>query len=361
MMPNDAQAQSIIEAGVLAPSADNRHMLRFRIAADAILVRGSEEFERAPFHRRVLALISLGAVLENMVLRAAALGVESEVTGIDGGRAEAPLAELRFRPVAARADPLEAAIRSRHTNRRPFYRGPPLSEAERRQMTEDAEAVSGVRLLWLDSPDTRRQALRLVTIAETERFRCKSMHADLFSSVRFDVGWRGTASEGLPPGALEIEPPMRPLFKALRNWSVMRTLNLIGTHHFIGLRGAYLPCRTAPHLCALTTSLDLDRGTVAVGRALQRVWLRAASFGMAFQPFAGAALLALEGYRDVAEATRQRLRSEWMSVCGSALPLMMFRIGRAGRPSVRSARPDVADLLVRSASAAGSKDGQEDA
>jgi hypothetical protein len=347
MMPNNAQAQSIVEAGVLAPSADNRHMLRFRIGDGAIQLRGSEEFERAPFHRRVLALISFGAVVENMVLRAAALGYEAEVTGSNDTRAGADLAVLRFTSAAARPDPLEAAIASRHTNRRPFYRGPPLSEGEQRQLSKDAETIPGVRLLWLDSPDARRQALRLVTLAETERFRCEPMHADLFSSVRFDVGWRATASDGLPPGALAIEAPMRPLFKALRSWPVMRALNLVGTHRFIGLRGAYLPCRTAPHLCALATNLDLDRGAVAVGRALERVWLRAAAFGVAFQPFAGAALLALEGYRDVEVTTRQRLNAGWARLCPDSTPLMVFRMGRSALPPVRTSRPGVAELLDR--------------
>jgi len=353
MTPNDAQSESIIEAGVLAPSADNRHMLRFRIADGAILLRGTPEFERAPFHRRVLALISLGAVVENMVLRAASLGFQAEVIGSGGGRAGTPLAEVRLRPAGPRADALEAVIKLRHTNRRPFFRGPPLSEGERRQVTEDVEAVSGVRLVWLDAPGARRQALQLATIAETERFRCEPMHSDLFSNVRFDLGWRATATDGLPPGALAIEPLMRPLFKALRHWGVMRVLTLVGTHRFIGVRAAYLPCRMAPHLCALATNLDLDRGAVAVGRALERVWLRATAFGLAFQPFAGAALLALKGYRDVEEATGRRLRSGWAPLCGDAMPLMVFRMGRSAPPPVRTARPPVSEFLDRSGWPAG--------
>ena len=54
-----------------------------------------------------------------------------------------------------------------------------------------------------------------------------------------------------------------------------------------------------------------SRGAVGVGRAFERVWLWAASLGLAFQPLAGSALLALEGYRDVrrqrAPPTRGRL------------------------------------------------------
>ena len=152
---------------------------------------------------------------------------------------------------------------------------------------------------------------------------------------------------------------MHPLFKGLRHWGVMRVLNTLGTHRFIGFRGAYLPCRMAPHVCALATSLDLDRGAVAVGRALERIWLRATSFGMAFQPLAGAALLALESYRDVEEGVRRRLASGWSRLCTDVLPLMVFRIGHARPPSMRSGRPAVADLLAGSASQAGTGDGQE--
>jgi hypothetical protein len=141
---------------------------------------------------------------------------------------------------------------------------------------------------------------------------------------------------------------MRQLFKTLRHWGVMRALNHVGTHRFIGLRGAYLPCRVAPHLCALATTLDLGRGAVAVGRALERVWLRATGFGMAFQPFAGAALLALEGYREVDVTTRQRLKAGWARLCADATPLMVFRMGRSAPPPVRTSRPPVAEFLDRS-------------
>jgi hypothetical protein len=343
-MLSPAQSESIVEAGILAPSADNRHLLRFRIADDAIVMRGSSEFERAPFHRRVLALISLGAVVENMILRAATLGFDVEILEPEAF-SPTRLAELRFNPAPPQVSALEAAIPLRHTNRRVMYRGPRLSEEQTRQMAADVGCVAGVRLLWLDAPELRGEALRLVTIAETERFRSKPLHADLFSSVRFDVGWHATASEGLPPGALEIERPMRPLFKSLRHWNVMRVLAALGVPRFVGLRAAYGPCWAAPHLCALATSLDLDRGAVAVGRALERAWLRTTSLGLALQPLAGAALLALEGYRDVEEEVRRRLAAGWSRICPDALPLMVFRIGHARPPSVRTGRPTVRDFL----------------
>jgi hypothetical protein len=351
---NLAEAESIIEAGILGPSADNRHVLRFEIAANEIRVRGSHEFGAAPFHRRVLALISLGAVVENMVLRAASLGFSAQTSWALHSPRGVPLATLSLSSAKPAKGELEAAISRRHTNRRVVYRGPRLSDEQQRQITEESESVPGVRLLWLDVAKLRGQALRLVTLAESERFRSEPLHRELFSNIRFDVGWRATAADGLPPGALEIEPPMRPMFKALRHWNLMRPLCRLGVDRMIGFRAAYLPCMTAPHVCALATPLDLDRGAIAVGRALERVWLRATSLRLAFQPFAAAPLLALDGYRDVEERVRGRLATGWSRICPDALPLMVFRVGHAGLPSIRSGRPVVADFVDRPTSPAGS-------
>jgi hypothetical protein len=342
-----AQAESIIEAGILAPSADNHHLLRFRIGEGGIELWGSGGFDSAPFHRRVLALISLGAVLENMALRAARLGLRAEeVWPGEGSSPARPIVELRFDAAQPHTSELEAAIAERHTNRRVLYRGPALSAEARRQVEEDARSVAGVRLLWLDAPDVRRRALRLVTLAEAKRFKSRPLHEELFSAIRFEVGWRASATEGLPPGALEIEPPMRPMFKTLRHWGWMRLLAAVGMHRMIGLRAAYLPCRTAPHLCVLATTLDLERGPIDVGRALERIWLRATHLGLAFQPLAAPTLLALEGYREVDESVRRRLAEGWAGICPDALPLMVFRMGRAPPASVRAGRPPVTDFLT---------------
>ena len=340
------QAELILEAGLLAPSADNRHMLRFQVGESHIHLLGSPEFEAAPFHRRILALTSLGAVVENMLLRAGVLALRAEVSW--GQAPTSPLATLQFSPGPALRSELEDAIPRRCTNRRVLFRGPRVSTEQQEGITAEAEDLQGVRLLWLDTSELRQQALRLITLAESERFRSEPLHKDLFSSIRFDVGWRATVTEGLPPGALEIEPPMRPLFRALQPWSTMRPLSVLGVHRIIGLRAAYAPCRMAPHLCILATTLDLDRGAIAVGRALERVWLRATCLDLAFQPLAASTLLALEGYREVEARVRQRLVDGWAQICPNALPLIVFRTGHARAPTMRSGRRAVQDFLQKS-------------
>ena len=47
-MLSPAQSESIVEAGILAPSADNRHLLRFQIGDGAIVIRGAVRSSKVP-------------------------------------------------------------------------------------------------------------------------------------------------------------------------------------------------------------------------------------------------------------------------------------------------------------------------
>ncbi len=98
------------------------------------------------------------------------------------------------------------------------------------------------------------------------------------------------------------------MFAQLRRWPLMNMLRHAGVHHALGFRAGYLPCRLAPHRGVLTTSLPVQQGAALVGRALERLWLEAERRDLAFQPFAGAALLALPEYEEVPEKTGKRLR-----------------------------------------------------
>jgi len=100
-------AESIIEAGILAPSADNRHLLQFGIGYEEIRIAPSQDIEAAPFHRQVLWRISLGAVVENMTLRAARLGLGADVTWSSRTVPEEPVATLSFVPCTPTRSELE--------------------------------------------------------------------------------------------------------------------------------------------------------------------------------------------------------------------------------------------------------------
>ena len=115
-------------------------------------------------------------------------------------------------------------------------------------------------------------------------------------------------------------------------------------HHALGFRAAYLPALLAPHRGVLTTTLPLEQGALRAGLALERIWLEAECQGLALQPLAGAALLALPGYREVSDDAGERLRRGWKAITQDT-PVMVFRLGHAKRPEIRSGRRPVSEFI----------------
>jgi hypothetical protein len=343
--PLSAAFSKIAEAAVLAPSADNRHSFRLRLFPSGLDLEAAEGHLEDPYHRRVLSLVSYGAVVENIILRAGSLGFAGDVQWSPDEMRPGLIARISLSHAAPSQSLLEAAIPERHTNRSLMFSGPRLGPAEIEAYTSLAEGTGGVSLVWFSDPSRRRLLLRLIRAAETERFQNPKLHRELFGSIRFDVGWRATANEGLPPAALGVEPGLRWMFSQLRHWPVMQALNFIGASHALGFRAAYLPCRFAPHLGVLVTDSSPEVGAARVGRALERVWLKAASEGLAFQPFAAAALLAFPEYREVSSGAREALVRGWRGLVPGT-PMMVFRMGRAQPPSARTARLPVEHYLV---------------
>lgn len=339
----------IVGAGVLAPSADNEHVFRAEILEAGIRLWPTAAFATlTPLDRlsRVLGLLSMGAVLENMRLRAAELGFAAQVKWLSGSGAE-PIAEINVQKTDPQPpDPLAEAIPTRHSNRR-MYHGPLLTPHETATLNAAAAPVAGAQLIWLQGA-ARRRALGLVWQAESERFLRQDLHHEIFSSVRFDLSWTADTQWSLPPGALEIEPPMRPMFKLLRHWGLMRPLTWLGVHRLLGLRAGWLPAWQAPALGVLVSPLPVEEGALAVGAALERLWLQASLLDLALQPLAASAVLMQPSTyaHGASDALRATLTAGWQSIAPGTTALMVVRVGRAAMPSVRSGRRPVKDYLL---------------
>jgi hypothetical protein len=338
----------IAAAAILAPSAENKHTFVIDIGTDTISLLATPEFRGAPYHRRVLQLMAIGAALENIRVAALALSCSSERALFPNGIDAAEIAIVRLIGTAREGErELAACIPDRHTNRRPIFGGQTLSIEERERLHREIGDIDGVDLTWLNAPEARARTLRLMWLAESERFFEESLHAELFSNIRFDLGWENASDEGLAPGSLEIESFARPVFRSLRSWAVMKPLRSLGIHRALGFRAAYLPCRLAPDLAVLTTDLDALSGAPLVGQALERLWLHATSKGLAMQPFAAPALLALDGYTAVRNSVRLKLQSGWRELLSRGTPLIVFRLGRAAAPTIVNTRRTLEGYLLR--------------
>lgn len=336
--------RAILESAILAPSADNQHRVRFKLDKSSIRVTYLEPvLPPAGGYKRALVLMSLGALAENLAIAASRFGIRAVTALCPDPNQPDWVLQIQLQHDQAEADPLWHSIPLRHTNRRVLFRGPRMSATEQGELDAEALAFPACQLRWLDDPAKRNHALRLMRLAETERFRTRWLHEELFSAIRFEAGWRESCPEGLPPGALGVEPPLRPAFALLQHWSVMRLANLLGAHYLMGWRACDLPCRLAPHLGVLTVKNSVDQSVFDAGRTFQRVWLAATSQGRVLQPMPASAIFALKGasVEGVPLATQQRLAAGWRTSLGGAIPLMLFRIGFAKPLAIAAGRTDL--------------------
>jgi len=348
MRPPDVIRQ-ILTAGTLAPSADNSQPWRFEVEAEAVRLRVDPTRAHSVSDvDRALTHISCGAVIENMAVAAAALGQEARITLFPRPDDRDLVAELRWVPGSPGSDDLARAIPDRHTNRK-FYRRQAVPAAALDHLAREARAFPGAALDWLTDPRSRAAALRLMRQAEAERFRREPLHQELFRTIRFDVGWRRPAEEGLPPGALEVELPARPFFGALRHWAVMSTLNRLGAHRILGWRSADLPARIAPAFGVLTIPSASAESVILGGRALQRVWLRATALGLALQPFCAATILPLQlglTGSPIPEGILRQLSDRLAALTGRRPGIAFLRVGYAPPSRIRTGRRSVESFLA---------------
>lgn len=345
MIPHTAALHQILTAGIQAPSAENKHYFWLEVGTDAVTLHATDIASWAAHpDRKMLALMSYGAVVENITVRARAMGfLTHALWNFDSSR----LVNLSWQSAAPMLDPLDGAISTRHTNRR-FYKRTRLLENELVQLSAAAGSVDGMAVHWLTPGPQRTLGLSLIRIAETERFRRSRLHAEMFSAIRFERGWEGTVLEGLPPAALQVEWPVRWPFAALRQWGLMRVANLMGAHFALGLRAGYLPSASAPHLGLITSdAVDLDTAHMRAGRAFERLWLASENQGLGLQPMAAATVLLNQNSDPnwVSAATQKRLTVGLQRLItllhpqqGVARPCMLFRVGRARAPSAVAAR-----------------------
>ncbi|HBZ05170.1 MAG TPA: molybdopterin biosynthesis protein MoeY [Massilia sp.] len=349
--------ERILDLARWAPSGDNMQTWRFEIAApDHLVVHAYDTRDHCVYdldgHP---SQIAFGTLLETIAIAASAHGLRADIARRPAGRETHPEFDVRFMAdPAIKPSPLLGAIEERRVQRRPM-KTTPLS-AEHKRLLEQTVGPE-YTLTWLERRDQKWQAAKLMY----NNARLRLTMPEAFETHRSIIDWenRVESPDKVPANALGVDAMTLHLMKwAMVSWRRMSTMNTL-----MGTWAPRLQMDLAPGMaCAAHFVLKAKRAPasiddyVAAGRALQRFWLTMTTLGLYMQPEMTPLIFskyARENTRFTANARLEQAardlqrQTEALIFDGAGHPVYMGRMGYGPRPSSRSVRRPVAELMKR--------------
>ncbi len=356
-LPSEAR-DDILRAAVLAPTPDNNQPWQFAWQENRLLVFLDPGRALPSDVHSMFDLMGIGAAVENAGIAARWHGHRGEVTCELPSAAEASsagprlAASVRFEPGAER-DPLRDALETRCTNRK-LYSSKPLEEEVLAELARSVAGFGSVQLEWIADRKGIRAFAKVVAASDRFRFGYEPFHKEIFRQLRFSAREAEQTRDGLDVRTLELPPSAALMLRVLRPWNRMRWLQRLGLGGLLTI-----PSRLSVWKSGAVGVLSVAEAEAAQylegGRALERIWLAAQRNGIALQPLGSLAiflaqLLQLDGrnltpsHQALAARLAQRLTELVPSMEGRTL-LMLFRLGRAADPRVRSLRRPVEHVI----------------
>ncbi|MBI5469149.1 MAG: nitroreductase [Deltaproteobacteria bacterium] len=332
---------SIIEYGVKAPSGDNCQPWRFRFDKDRLLIINDEARDTSLYNvRNIASFVAHGALLENMQIAAVSFGYDMAAVLFPKGEKNSVIAAVEFKRSQAKADELFPYIRKRCTNRWPYLRVE-LEENITRALREEAMSFPGGEVFLAGGEREKKIIAGAASLNDRLLFENRRLHDFLFDHIRWTEKEAKETRDGLDIMTLGLNPVQRRLFKALKSWEFVKTLNRVGLSRLVPMQ-TYKLIKGSSAVGLVAMKGTSPESFVAGGRLLERVWLRATSLGLSFQPITGSTFLIQRLYltdgegldnahKDLLLGAEKELKRVFPIEKDNAI-IMLFRVGYASTP-----------------------------
>lgn len=275
----------VLDRARWAPSGDNTQVWRFRLQSERQAeIIGHDTRDHVVYDRDGHASqIALGALLETVCIAASALGLRADIRRLISDdrapRFAVALADDRMRV----PDPLAQAIELRCTNRRAFSTR--RLDPGARWLLEQEARIAGLELRWYEGVAWRWRWATILWANAGVRLTCREAWAVHRTVLDFKNPFSCT---GVPVASIGADPVLR----AVMAWAMPEWQRLDRLNRWAG--GTIIPrvemdlipalaCAAHVAVVAPQPLATLD-DHLAVGRAVQRVWLRATLLGLQLQP-----------------------------------------------------------------------------
>lgn len=274
----------ILQAGVQAPSGENTQPWIFNVSDNVITVKVNPKGDCSFFNiKQRAAILSSGAVLENIKIAATVFGLEAEIQYNEGDiLSTLEIAKIYLKNTQIKRDALFRSIWDRCTNRKQYSRKKiePFVFDEIKKITAD---YPGFNLNIVEDRNQLKElqsSLISLGIARTEN---PLVHEFLNHHIRptFEIAQK--EKTGFPLNNLEAGAFGNFVLKATKSWKVMSFLNKFGFSKIVSAKveEGIINCGACILLTAPNNSpLQYVKG----GQVLERIWLKLAEMGVSTQP-----------------------------------------------------------------------------
>lgn len=286
--------EAILHDGVQAPSGDNLQPWRFIVRKNTIQIYAVLPTDADAFLGREPSspFVSVGALIENIVISATHFGYEATVTlfPVPEDLLHVAHIELRVRR-GKQEDPLYPYIHTRVTNRKP-YKTHSLTTRERESLEHVPEELGiDARISIVENRSHIQRLAQLVTTQIVLLFSHKELHDEFYSSLRWDSHNVYAKEDGLDVRTLEINPFKLFFFKyVVRSWLATYALKIFGVQYFVAYIESFAYAESGAY-CGIIFKSETAHDHVNAGRILERMWLIATRERLSIQPAFATVLL----------------------------------------------------------------------
>ena len=361
-MSEDGTVEQVLDRARWAPSGDNTQPWRFELlGGHRFRIHAHDTRDWCVYDLEGHASqIAVGALLETIALAASAVGLAARFEADPEAPETAPRIDVEL--VAGtdiEVDPLHAYIEQRATQRRPLS-SKALEDDDKRAI--EAAVGNAHRVVWIEGATEKRRMAGLLFRNAHIRLTTKEAYEVHKRIIEWDAQF---SEDRIPDRALGLDALSLKLMKwAMASWKRVQILN----RYFGGTLLPRLQMDVLPAMgCAAHFLLVAEQAPrkfvdyLAGGRALQRLWLAAASREIQFQPELTPLVFAEYVRKGLPFTADQRalkdargLLADLEAIAGRdqvSRAVFAGRVGYGGAPTARSVRLRLARLAAAAAGA----------
>jgi nitroreductase len=352
----DQDIKHIIRAGTLAPSGENAQPWRFKVVGNTIELHNNPDSDQSPYNwGQRASYLSNGAALENMLIAASALGCRVNTKLFPDLSNPNLVAELELQKTQMVTDKLYPFIDGRVTNRKPYS-----NEALTREQIEYLSRTSsdvgyGSEIFFTQDEEAKKVLGRAGGTNEEVMMSNREIHDFFFDHVTWTKEEDNKKKVGFYIKTLELPKPAQVAFRLFRHWLIMSIFNKLGAPAAIGKQNGAVYAQ-AGAIGVITIPANTPTDYLMVGRVFERLWLKVTELGLSLQPMTGVLFFMLGIKNGVtASFSSEQLKKIKQSYADIEATFkiepnqtiaLMFRIGKADKPTAQARKFDVEDVLL---------------